>query len=205
MRRAGSPSWEIRLDRWNQSLDWALWFRAAERIDVPAEGVVPGPLDIETLPDPSADARDADLAAGWKAWWHTLVTAPAPEWPPDRDRPPSELAFGPPYFPGLTDWPALRQVVTHRWREAHEWHTARKRAGLAAGIHRGDGRTNRIVDELEHELGRKARPFVLDVLLLPVRDDQVRPVNATRYLVPERLHDGPQWPQLLRTLITPQF
>lgn len=193
------------MDRWNQSLDWALWFRAAERIDVPAEGVVPGPLDIETLPDPSADARDADLAAGWKAWWHTLVTAPAPEWPPDRDRPPSELAFGPPYFPGLTDWPALRQVVTHRWREAHEWHTARKRAGLAAGIHRGDGRTNRIVDELEHELGRKARPFVLDVLLLPVRDDQVRPVNATRYLVPERLHDGPQWPQLLRTLITPQF
>jgi len=31
MRRAESPSWEIRVNRWNQSLDCALWFRAAER------------------------------------------------------------------------------------------------------------------------------------------------------------------------------
>lgn len=123
-----------------------------------------------------------------------------------RPRPSAaELAFGPPDFPGLADWPALQHVVTRRWREAQDWHTARKRAGLDAGIHRNDFRPNQIVDELEHELGRKARPFFLDLVLLAVRDDKVRPVGSTRYLIPERLYDGLQWPRLLRTLITPHF
>ncbi len=48
----------------------ALWFRAAERIDVPAGGVVPGPADIDPLPEQTAaPADEAELAAGWLAWW----------------------------------------------------------------------------------------------------------------------------------------
>ena len=42
MQLAGSPSWRISEDRWPESFDWALWVRAAERIDVASGGVVPG-------------------------------------------------------------------------------------------------------------------------------------------------------------------
>jgi hypothetical protein len=75
-------------------------------------------------------------------------------------------------------------------------------AGLEAGLHR-DLRLTAVVTELERELGRKARPFSVDLLLLPVADDQVRPIGADRYLIPERLYDSPRGPQLLRALLLP--
>lgn len=182
----------------------ALWFRAAERIDVVAEGVVPGAPDVEPLPDPSTDPSDAaELAAGWLAWWHSLIGLPplSPPFDPARSLPP--LAVSPPDFPGLALWPALRRAVSRRWRQAYDWHNARKKAGLDAGLHH-DRRTSHVVAELEHELGRKARPFSLDLVLLPVRDEQVRAVGADRYLVPERVHDGPRWPDVLRGLLIPR-
>jgi hypothetical protein len=51
MRLAGSSSWRVSEDRWPEEFDVALWFRAAERIDVPSGGVVPGAPDVEPLPD----------------------------------------------------------------------------------------------------------------------------------------------------------
>ena len=42
MQMAGSSSWSISVDRWAESFEWALWFRAAERIAVPTGGTVPG-------------------------------------------------------------------------------------------------------------------------------------------------------------------
>lgn len=225
MQLAGSPSWRISEDRWPQCFDWALWFRAAERIEVGSGGVVPGPADVEPLPDSSADAPDAaELAAGWLAWWHSLTQMPPLSLRFDRADPPcrpelgvplrdalasnarwlgTQLAFGPPGFPGLAGWPVLRRAVTGRWEEAHDWHTARQRAGLEAGAHLGM-RANRVVAEMERELGRKARPFSVDFVLLPVRDDQVRPIGPGRYLVSERLYDGPQWPELLHALLIPR-
>lgn len=59
MRLAGSSSWRISEDRWPEPFDVALWFGAAERIDVVAEGVVPGAPDVEPLPDASTDPSDA--------------------------------------------------------------------------------------------------------------------------------------------------
>ena len=68
MEVAGTRSWQISEDRWPEAFDVALWFRAAERIDVRAGGVVPGPAEIDTLPDRSAAPADAsELAAGWLA------------------------------------------------------------------------------------------------------------------------------------------
>jgi hypothetical protein len=204
MQLAGSPSWRINEDRWPEAFEWALWFRAAERIDVASAGVVPGPADVEPLPDPSTDPSDAaELTAGWLAWWHSLVELPPLSPPFDRSHPPAGLAFSPPGFPGLAGWPALQRAVTGRWREAHDWHTARMRAGHQAGADR-DMRTGRVVAELERELGRQARPFSLDFVLLPVRDDQVRAIGPDRYLIPEPLHDGPRWPELLRALLIPR-
>jgi hypothetical protein len=204
MRLAGSPSWRISEDRWPESFDWALWFRAVERIDVGPGGVVPGAADVEPLPDPSAGSSDAaELAAGWLGWWQALVKLPPLSPPFDRAHPPAVLAFSPADFPGLAGWPALQRVVTRRWRQAHDWHTARMEAGLEAGLHER-ARIGQVVAELERELGRKARPFSLEFVLLPVRDDQVRPVGPDRYLVPERVCDGPRWPGLLRGLLTPR-
>ena len=106
----------------------------------------------------------------------------------------------PPDFPGLTSWPVLQRVVTRRWKEAHDWHTARKRAGIDAGLHR-DLRIDRVVADVEDEIGRKARPFSLEFVVLPVRDDQIRPIRPTRWLVPERLYDSARWPEHLRALV----
>ncbi|MEU4331957.1 hypothetical protein [Nonomuraea dietziae] len=196
-------SWRISIDRWSWPCDLALWFRAAERIQVGAEGVVPGPLDVEPLPDRRTDSSDAEeLAEGWLTWWRSLAGASPWTLPLDPSNPPVELSFAPPAFSGLHDFPALRQAVATRWEEADRWHSARKHAGLASGMY-PDTRDGHVVSEVENELGRKARPFSLDLVVLPVRDDEIRPVAPYRYLVPERVYDGSRWPELLRSLVTP--
>jgi hypothetical protein len=162
--------------------------------------VVPGAADVEPLPDPSTGPSDAsELAAGWLAWWHAVIELPPLSPPFDRAHPPA-LAFSPPEFPALATWPALHRAVTSRWRQAQDWPNARMKAGLEVGLH-GDARIGQVVAELERELGRRARPFSLDFVLLAVRDDQVRPIGPGRYLVPERVCDGPRWPELLRGLL----
>ena len=204
MEVAGTRSWRISEDRWPEAFDVALWFRAAERIDVPAGGVVPGPAAIDALPDRSAAPADAaGLAAGWLAWWQALAGASPLREPLDPSRLPSAMVFtGPPDFAGLAGWPALERVVAARWGEATRWHNQRKGAGLAA-LRRPDMRTVQAVHDLERELGRPVMPFELDFVILPVRDDQIRQTRPDRYLVPERLRDGPRWPQLLRDLLLP--
>jgi hypothetical protein len=204
MLLAGSLSWRISVDRWPEAFDIALWFRAAERIGVRSGGVVPGAADVEPLPDPSTGPSDAsEVAAGWLAWWHALIELPLLSPPFDRAHPPALLTFSPPEFPALAAWPALYRAVASRWMQAQDWHNARMTAGLEAGLH-GDARIGQVVAGLERELGRKTRPFSLDFVLLPVRDDQVRPIGPDRYLVPESVCDGPRWPELLRSLLIPR-
>ena len=204
MEVAGTRSWRICEDRWSEPFDLALWFRAAERIDAPAGGVIPGPAEIDTLPDRSAAPADqGELAAGWLAWWRALTEAPPLREPLNPPQLPSAMVFTrPPDFAGLAGWPVLQRVVAARWHEAKDWHDRRKWAGLAAGPAR-DMRTVQTVRDLKWELGRPVKPFELDFVLLPVRDDQIRQIRPDRYLVPESLRDGPRWPQLLRELLIP--
>jgi hypothetical protein len=203
MEVAGRQSWRISEDRWSEAFDLALWFRAAERIEVPAGGIVPGPAEIDPPPGrTTAPAEDAELAAGWQAWWQALAGAPPLREPLEESRPPPELLFMTPDRPGLADWPALQRVAVARWREAKDWHDRRKLAGLTAGPPH-DLRTVHTVRDVERALGRQVHPFELDFVLLPVSDDQIRQVRPDRYLIPERLRDGPRWPQLLRELLVP--
>jgi hypothetical protein len=204
MEVAGTRSWRISEDRWPEPFDLALWFRAVERIDVQAGGVVPGPAEIDPLPGRSTvPADETELAAGWLAWWQALAGASPLREPLDPSRLPSAAVFtGPPDFAALTSWPVLRRVVAARWQEAMDWHNRRKRAGLAAGPPH-DLRTVYTVRDLERELGRPVKPFELDFVLLPVRDALIRRIGPDRYLVPESLRDGPSWPQLLRNLLLP--
>jgi hypothetical protein len=120
--------------------------------------------------------------------------------PFDAAHPPAALAFGPPDLLGLAGWPALHRAVARRRRHAYDWHNARMKAGVETGPG-GDARIGQVVAGLERELGRQARPFSLDLVLLPIRDDEVRPTGPGRYLVPEHAYDGPRWPELLRGLL----
>jgi hypothetical protein len=206
--RKGDLSWRIAVDRWNQEYDWALWLRAAERIDAPAGGAVPGPLDLDPLPAPTADADPAELRTGWLAWWRALTTRPSWQpvdgWPdlPPRDWP--GFVAGPPDFAGLADWPELQRVAAARWTEADAWHDPRKLAGIQA-MHQDPAaqlRNNRTVGEVEKRLRRRVPPFSLEFILLPVRDEEIRQPRPERYLVPERVYDSPRWTDWLGLLVT---
>lgn len=177
-------------------LGWALWFRAAERIDVPADGPVPGPLDVDPLPEQSVRSG-AELAEDWLWWWRTLLALPAPVTPPAR----AELTrFSPPDFEGLADCPMLRQVVIARWREAHAWHSARKRARIDA-LHATLGREGTVVRAVEAEIGHKAAPFSVRIIVLPVIDEQIRSAGQATFLVPERVYASSGYDDWLRKVV----
>lgn len=199
MQFADSVSWKLTVDQRPQRLYIPLWFRAAERIDIPAGGNVPGPLILQPLPTATSDVRDAaELAAGWTVWWASVVESEGTWIPPG---PPPTRAFDAPDFAGLTDWPTLRRVAQGRWTEARDWSNDRSRAGIQAGKFM-DMRANEVVTEVEQALGRRARPFTLSLLVVPVEDDQPRVLGPDRYLVPESFYDGPLWPDALRRLVS---
>lgn len=199
----------MRIDRWDTFADHALWLRAAERLAVPAGGVVPGPLDGD-LPAPARPLADLAAAAdGWRRWWSAIVT-PAIDDPVVADGPGAWAARATDRVrridatAALAPWPELAAAAEARFREFHTWHTARQVAGLERHGH-GDGREGLVVRGLERRLGRTAPPFVVELLVLPVRDDEVRPVGPDRYLVPERVYDGPDWSDRLEALLLPRF
>jgi hypothetical protein len=156
-------------------------------------------LIIDPVPEPSI-ASAGDLASDWWRWWDEVVSHAQP--PPGDERPP-EPAFVPPDF-GAARFPRLHRVVTARWREAYGWHSRRKMTGLRV-MHRAGGpgpHEGTVVREVAQGLGRPVPPFDLDLIVLPVADDEVREVSPTRYLVPEPVYTGPDWPDRLRPIIT---
>jgi hypothetical protein len=224
MHLNGSDSaWRMTVSRFDQNLDLALWLRQRLGLAVPAHPLVPdGPLaDGPPAAGPPTDAPPADgpptpgppvdrdvpaseggsspeLADQWLAWWLALVTAP------DRDDRGAPRSFLPPDLTGLAAWPALRTAVRRHGSEGQAWHAARKRDGVArlsVGNFADPGAA--VVADVARSLGRPVRDFSLELLLLPVRDDTVRPVTEHRYLVPERAYDAPAWRDRLRELVLP--
>ncbi len=201
MQLAGQRSWQIREDRWIQHFDLALWIRAAERIDARAGGLVPGPLVTDAVPEPSVGLNRAMLAEEWVSWWRALCTLP--EWIPSDGGQPPAFAHSGPEFAGLSGQPLLRDVLRRRWPEANEWHSARKAAGVREFVRGRRPEAPAVVAEVERALGRKAKPFVLSIDVLPVDDTELRAVSEARFLVPEGIRDGADWPMVLRGLVEP--
>ena len=102
---------------------------------------------------------------------------------------------------GLAGLPALAAVVTERHQQAVDWHSARRSAELARHVPPPAVNSD-VVLAVEQTIGRPVRPFHLNFLLLPVRDDVIRRVDESRYLIPERIYDGPRWAIWLRDLLT---
>jgi hypothetical protein len=197
MQLRGGQSWQIRTSQGRQDLNLPLWVRAVERIEA-AGALVPGPLDIDPLPPPTpgdvkghrAQQRADEMAEGWAAWWETLVRQPS-------ERP--EPSFHPPDFDGLRRWPYLHEAVSRRWVEALRWQGDRKRAAVDRTLRSPDN--GRVPNEVERWLGRPVRPFRLELIILPVLDDEVRRVWDGRYLVPERVYEGPGWLDILQRMV----
>jgi hypothetical protein len=195
MRSAGTASWSISVDQWDQLLECALWIRAAERIEVPAGGLVTGPPDVDPAPEPSLPSGD-ELVEGWLWWWRTLLTRTAT---PDL----AELSrCGPPDFEGLAGHPALREVVGARWGEAQSWYSARKQAGVRAFLAaHSRAREGVVVRAVETELGHDAEPFSVRIVVLPVRDEEIRSAGHATFLVPERVHATGAYDDWLHALV----
>lgn len=189
-------SWRIGIHRWEHLLDCALWIRASERIEVPAHRLVPGPVDLDEPPAPRQPPGHVP-GAEWLGWWLSLVD---PTGQRSIPRPDVEPADDTPDPLGLAPWPALRQVVAERWPEAHEWHVARQRDQLAR-LGPAPSAAADVVRRVERSLGRSLRPFSVEIVLLPVRDEVIRRVGQERYLVPERVHDSARWEVWLRDLV----
>ena len=206
MKSAGTMSWQISVNEWDLRLECALWVRAAERIEVPAGALVTGPPDVDPLPAPSLPSG-APLAEGWLFWWRALVSLPEPS-PPVT---PADLAefgrFGPPDFSALGAYPDLQQVVAARWEEANAWNCARKRAGVKAfrsavtSHGPGPGTEGAVVRSVEAEVGHKAAPFRLRIVVVPVLDEQIRSVGDGTFLVPERVRGTDAYTRWLRAVV----
>jgi hypothetical protein len=168
-------------------MECALWIRSAERLAVPPDPLVPGPLDLDRPPAPISAADDA-IAGEWLGWWHSLV-APGSQAPATA----SEPAYGTPDPLGLAPYPALAALVTRRWPQVLQWQASRIRTGPQPSPN-----ITEIVRDVERHAGRGVRPFRWEMILLPVRDDVIREVHPERHLVPERVYGSPPWIEWLR-------
>ncbi|MEO3922931.1 hypothetical protein ABGB07_03475 [Micromonosporaceae bacterium B7E4] len=196
MELRGPLSWRIGIRRWDHLVDCALWIRASERVEVPAHRLVPGPLDLDELPAPASPLGFVP-GAEWLGWWLSLVDPAGQRPQPRADLEPADDTPDP---LGLAPWPALRRVVAERWPEARDWHIARQRDSFGRPGP-GTSTTTEVVRQVEASLGRSIRPFSVEIVLLPVRDEVIRRVDHERYLVPERVHDSPRWSVWLRSLV----
>ncbi|OIV35272.1 hypothetical protein BIV57_22410 [Mangrovactinospora gilvigrisea] len=186
----GRPAWAVREEWWPQALEVPLWFREVELLVTPELPEVPGPLDVDPgeLPAPGAGADRTGWEEAWLAWWRTALLGAAAGTGAEAELP------GP-----------LGRAVAARVQEALRWQEGRKKAGMDVFL-AGRGReltVTRTVAELEEELGREARAFDAELVMLPVLEDEVRRVGPAKWLVPERVRLGPDWPDVARRLLEP--
>jgi len=87
----------------------------------------------------------------------------------------------------LAGLPELLGVV-ERWRpEVARWRGSRpRRAPTPYGLTEVE-----LINGVQASFGGAAVPFELTVVVLPVDDNDVRPLGADRYLVPERFYLDP--------------
>lgn len=215
MQLAGTKSWRIGTDE-PQSLLTALYVRDASGLRAQIDPEIP-PLqpavqvDEEQSPAASADSKQ------WAEWWLELLEGGG-FWPESKD--PSDMKaithdpdiqrlfywpsrHLPPEFAGLSDRPELRALVRRHHEAGGRWSAARKHEFVA--VSRARQRVSLesdIVRSVERGLGRRARPFELDVRVLPVASSKAWRLSFGRAIVTLTLfRDRASYAQWLRPII----
>lgn len=152
-----------------------------------------------------------EAARQWDLWWDNALQL-------DRDMEGQSLAqlaaslWTPPDFESLRSTPALQAVVASHFFGAVAWSRERKREHIDLMIGSADpgrfprGRGGRglvettLVAGLEHDLGRRARPFQLRITEIPVAGRQLWQLDRHHVLITaELLRDADEY----RRQITP--
>ena len=183
MRTGTNESWRIDVRSGEQPLIWALWLRAAEQIDVPDDDSVPGPLDIDVVPSPTA-GTGPDLGRQWLHWWRRLLSVSQDDRRTERD------------FLVTAGSGELQSIMQRRRPEAEDW----RRSALLPEPPSREAMFQAIRD-VTGVFDQPLPPFAIDITTVPVRDDAVRTIGENRYLVADRLLSTPAWETHLERMI----
>lgn len=200
MHRMGAPPWSIRVEDSADAPDIALWLRAAERIDAPAGGLVPGPLIIDPLPE-STVASSRDLAAAWSTWWTAIIAGGVIPTPRGTTISGEWVGMMEPEFSGLAPWPALQSLARARYGEAKAWHDAREREGMRRILEHPPPSLPGVGPTLERWGMRLGHEAVVELLVLPVIDDEIRPIREDRLMVSEGAYRSPGFAERLAAYV----
>jgi hypothetical protein len=215
MQLAGTTSWKMGTDE-PQSLLMALYVRDAAGLRPRIDPDLP-PLE----PAVPFDHEQAHLAAiasdQWADWWRQLLEGggfwPDHKSPPDmsrvRDDPELQRIFYwpsrylPPDFVGLSGAPELQSLVRRHYEAARVWSEARKHEFVALTVARQRVSLEwEVVQAIERGVGRKARPFELDMRVLPFEAVQAWRLSPKRALVSRALfRDRAAYREWLRPII----
>jgi hypothetical protein len=214
MQLAGTTSWRMGTDE-PQSLLMALYVRDASglrpRVDPDIPSLEPG-VPFREKPSPVGSLASAQ----WADWWQHLLDGggfwpehKSPSGPGRIHDPEIQRLFYwpsqhlPPHFVGLSGTPELQALVYTHHEAARVWSEARKHEFVALTVTRQRvWLESEVVQTVERGLGRKARPFELDIRVLPVASVQAWRLSPGRALVTRALfRDRTAYRDWLRPII----
>jgi hypothetical protein len=215
MQLAGTTSWRMGTDE-PQTLLIALYVRDTSGLRPQVDPDIP--LVEPAVPFGEKRAPVDSLAsAQWADWWQLILDGGG-FWP-DHKSPPdmSRLRHDPelqrifywpsrhltPDFVGLSGTPELQALVRRHYEAARVWSEARKHEFVALTAARQRVSLEwEVVQTIERGLGRKARPFELDIRVLPVEAVQAWRLSPKRALVSRALfRDRAAYREWLRPII----
>jgi hypothetical protein len=215
MQLAGTTSWRMGTDE-PQSLLMALYVRDTSALCPQVDPDIP-PVEPAVPFGEKPSHVDSLASAQWADWWQQLLDGggfwPDHKGPPDMSRlrhdPELQRIFYwpsrhlPPDFVGPSGTPELQALVRRHYEAARVWSDARKHEFVALSTARQRvSLESEIVRTVERGLGRTARPFELDIRVLPVASVQAWRLSSGRALVTRALfRDRAAYGKWLRPII----
>jgi hypothetical protein len=175
------------------------------------------PLDPSVIAEEIPSSVQSIASTQWAEWWRELLGGGG-FWPDHRN--PAELSrliddpdiqrlfywpsrYVAPEFAGMSDMPELRTLIRGHHDAAVAWSTARKREFVVlTSVRKRVSVEWDVVKTVERGWGRTARPFELDIRVLPVGAVQGWRLSATRALVTRALFtDRSAYREWLRPIV----
>ena len=203
MQLSGTTSWKMSADE-PQSLLIALYVRDVSALSPRMDPELP-PLEPAVIGGERHSSTHT-ASAQWADWWRELLGGGG-FWPDEKnpahlsrlinDPDIQRLFYWPsrhaaPEFAGMSTMPELQALMRRHHDAAVAWSGARKREFVALTSTRQRVSLEwDIVKTVERAVGRPARPFELDIRVLPVGAVQGWRLSATRALVTRALFTNP--------------